>query len=165
MKSFWWSLVAFCILMFSCASKNVGKSVKIDEQISGEISYINNETKIDTSKVIRVDSLEQHIVIEEELTIIEYDKESGKPIKETNAKRKVRQDTNKASSEVENKGVTEVKNDSINHSASVDNKVESSETIETKSGSETFFGEFGKWCAICLVIGLLLLYLKLKRFN
>ena len=160
MKAFWLSLLGFILLMCSCKTQKVDSSVKVREQVHSEVSRINVETKVDTSKVLRVDSLSQRIVIEEELTIIEYDKESGKPIKETNAKRKTTQDTNQVATEEEDKGVSESKNDSIDHSIDADKIVD--EDIETESigGQESFGKYFG--ITLACVIGILVVYLLKK---
>lgn len=162
MKAFWWSLIGFCVLMCSCKTQKVDSSTKVREQVSSELSVINVETKVDTSKVVRVDSLKQRIVIEEELTIIEYDKESGQKVKETNAKRKTTQDTEKVATEEEIKGVSE-ENDVL-----VKGKSDFSKTLDSEVESESIGGQesFGKYFGIGLacVIGLLVVYL-LRKFR
>ena len=164
MKSFWISLLFFILLMCSCATKKASKSKHLNEQVSGQISYMNSETKVDTSKVVRIDSLGLHIIIEEELTIVEYDKESGKPIKETHAKREIRQDSDKVVEETEAKGITETAKDSTNHIVDANKMVSEETKSEIKSDSSTFSKYFG--ITFGCVIGLLLVYLLSKyRIN
>ena len=152
------------MLMCSCATKKASKSKHLNEQVSGQISYMNSETRVDTSKVVRIDSLGLHIIIEEELTIVEYDKESGKPIKETHAKREIRQDSEKVVTKEEVKGVTEIAKDSTYHVIESDKMVVEETKSEIKSDSSTFSKYFG--ITFGCVIGLLLVYLLSKyRIN
>ena len=148
------------MLMCSCKTQKVNESVKIREQVSSEVSVINVETKVDTSKVVRVDSLKQRIVIEEELTIIEYDKESGQKVKETNAKRKTTQDTNQVVTKEEAKGVSE-ENDALLKGKSDFSKTSDSEK-DSESGSVTFWNQFGKWLGLSLSVVILVVYLLKK---
>lgn len=121
---------------------------------------MNSEIRVDTSKVVRIDSLGLHIIIEEELTIVEYDKESGKPIKETHAKREIRQDSDKVVEETESKGVVEFTKDSTNHIVDANKMVSEETKSEIKSDSSTFSKYFG--ISFGCVIGLLLVYLLAK---
>ena len=162
MKAFWLSLLGFILLMCSCKTQKVDSSVKVREQVHSEVSRINVETKVDTSKVLRVDSLSQRIVIEEELTIIEYDKESGKPIKETNAKRKVTQDTNQVASEEENQSVTNCNRLEMEQFRDTTKKTDLEVKEESIGGQESFGKYFG--IGLACVIGLLIVYL-LRKFR
>lgn len=121
---------------------------------------MNSETRVDTSKVVRIDSLGLHIIIEEKLTIVEYDKESGKPIKETHAKREIRQNSDKVVSEEEIKGVIEFRKDSAYHIVDANKMVDEEKESEIKSDSPTFSKYFG--ISLGCVIGLLLVYLLSK---
>ena len=121
---------------------------------------MNSEIRVDTSKVVRIDSLGLHVIIEEELTIVEYDKESGKPIKETHAKREIRQDSDKVVEETEAKGVVEFTKDSTNHIVDANKMVSEETKSEIKSDSSTFSKYFG--ISFGCVIGLLLVYLLAK---
>lgn len=150
------------MLMCSCKTQKVDTSTKVREQAHSEVSVINVETKVDTSKVVRVDSLNQHIVIEEEITIIEYDKESGKPIKETNAKRKVTQDTNQVVAEEESKGVSEENDVLLKGKSDFTKTTDKEEESESIGGQESFGKYFG--IGLACVIGLLAVYL-LRKFR
>ena len=160
MKAFWLSLLGFILLMCSCKTQKVDTSTKVREQVHSEVSVINVETKVDTSTVVRVDSLSQHIVIEEEITIVEYDKESGKPIKETNAKRKVTQDTQKVASEEEAKGVSEENDVLLKGESDFTKTTDKEEELESIGGQESFGKYFG--ITLACVIGLLAVYLLKK---
>lgn len=147
-------------MMCSCKTQKVDISTKVREQAHSDVSYLNVETKVDTTKVVRVDSLNQRIVIEEELTIIEYDKESGKPIKETNAKRKTTQDTQKVTSEEEERGSTEEDDILVKGISDFTKTIDSEEKLESIGGQESFGKYFG--ISLGVVIGILLLYLLRK---
>lgn len=163
-SSFWYSLIAFCLLMCSCKSSKMDSNVRVRNELESELSYMNKAVKIDSSKTAYFAKEIQNIVFDEVITETEYDKESGKPIKETKTERKITQDSDKVVAEEENKGQSEVKNDSLNHIADVSKKVESETKEESKGGQEAF----GKWIGIVIgcIIGLLIIYLLRKlRIN
>ena len=129
-----------------------------------ETAYLNHSARIDTSKTIHINQLSNRIVIEEDITITEYDKESGKPIKETHAKRKATQDIDQVVTEDETKGVSEESDESL------DESVESEVEAEEKANEESVGGQesFGKWFGIGLacVVAIFLIYLLRKlRIN
>lgn len=163
MKWFWYSLIGFCVLMCSCKTKKVDSNVKVRNDIQSELSYFDKSVKIDTSKTAYFATETQSIVIEEDITVTEYDKESGKPIKETKAKRKTTQDSDKVVSEKESKGESEVRNDSLNHFVDKHDMAESETEEESKGGQEAF----GQWLGIVfgvgIVLGLFFLILYLWR--
>ena len=139
-------------------------NVRVRNELESELSYMNKAVKIDSSKTAYFAKEIQNIVFDEVITETEYDKESGKPIKETKTERKITQDSDKVVAEEENKGQSEVKNDSLNHIADVSKKVESETKEESKGGQEAF----GKWIGIVIgcIIGLLIIYLLRKlRIN
>jgi len=137
-------------------------NVRVRNELESELSYMNKAVKIDSSKTAYFAKEIQNIVIEEVITEIEYDKESGKPIKETKTKRKIAQDSDKVVSEIEQKGQSEVKNDSLNYIADISKKVESEVKEESVGGQVSF----GKWFGITIgcIIGLLIVYL-LRKFR
>ena len=130
--------------------------------VQSELSYYNESCKIDSSKTAYFANEVQRIVIEEVISVTEYDKESGKPIKETTSKRKTTQDTEKVvAKEVQNE-VTIEQNDSLNHFREATQKIDADSKEESIGVQE----QFGKYFGITLgcVIGLLLIYL-LVRFK
>jgi sensor c-di-GMP phosphodiesterase-like protein len=132
--------------------------------VNSELSSYHNVATIDTTKLLYIEDLNQTITIEEDVIVTEYDKESGKPIKETKTKRKITQDTNKATAEEEIKGIAEVVNDSTYHTADVSKKIDSSVEEESTGGQEAF----GKWLGIIIGLGIvlgaivLILYIRKK---
>lgn len=162
MRWFWYSLIAFCLLICSCKSSKMDSNVRVRNELESELSYMNKAVKIDSSKTAYFAKEIQNIVIEEVITETEYDKESGKPIKDTKTERKIAQDSDKVVSTEEERGVSEVKNDSLSHIADVSKKVESETKEESKGGQEAF----GTWFGIVIgcAIGLLIVYL-LRKFR
>lgn len=153
MKNFWLSLFIFILLMCSCRSKKFDSNVRMRNEIRSDLSYFNESVKIDTSRTAYLANEAQNIVIEEDITVIEYDKESGKPVKETKTKRKAVQDSDKVVSTEEEKRVYEASNDSLNHIVQVHEMVDEEMKEESKGGQEAF----GKWLGI--VIGCLICFL------
>lgn len=161
MKWFWYSLIGFCLLMCSCRTKKMDSNVRIRSDIHSDLSYLNRYVKIDTFKTAYFANVIQNIVIEEDITVTEYDKESGKPIKETKTKRKVAQDTDKVVSEEKAKGVRTEQNDSLKHKEDTATNVETETKEETKGGQEAF----GKWLGIVVGFGIVVLIIYLcKKF-
>lgn len=150
--------------MCGCKSSKMDSNVRVRNELESELSYMNKAVKIDSSKTAYFAKEIQNIVIEEVITETEYDKESGKPIKDTKTERKIIQDSDKVVAEEEERGMSEVKNDSLNHIADISKKVESETKEESKGGQEAF----GKWIGIVIgcLIGLLIIYLLRKlRIN
>lgn len=148
--------------MCSCKTKKVGCEVDFTTKENVKTNYIKYQALADTSNVLKIEIDKSKLKIIETIKITEYDAESGKPIKETKATRETTQDSDKVVSTEEERGQSEVKNDSLNHIADVSKKVESEIKEESKGSQEAF----GKWFGIVLgcVIGLLIVYL-LKKFR
>lgn len=162
--SFWISLFVFILLMCSCKSKKIVSELKSGTKHVSDISYLNESVKIDTSKTAYFANEIQNIVIEEDITVTEYDKESGKPIKETKAKRKTIQDSDKVVSKEENKGVKTHSEDSLNHIVDISKMVESETKEESVGGQESFL----KWFGIVIglfIVGLFVYLLRKFRVN
>lgn len=150
MKSFFISLFVFVLLMCSCRSKGVVTGYSNRLQVDSETAYLNEVAKIDTTKTAYCEQLRENKRIVETIIITEYDAESGKPIKETKATREITQDTDKVVSEEEERGTSEVTNDSLNHFVDILDMVESEVKEESEGGQESF----GKWFGI--IVGILL---------
>lgn len=159
MKWFWYSLIGFCVLMCSCKTKNVGCEVDFTTKENIKTNYTKYQALKDTSNVLRIEIDKSKLKIIETIKITEYDAESGKPIKETEAKRETIQDSDKVVAEEEEKGQSEVRNDSLNHTADVSKKVESEVNEESKGGQEAF----GKWFGIVIGIAISILFVYLLR--
>lgn len=163
MKWFWYSLIVFCLLMCSCKSKKVATDINVVSKNHSELSHYHETATIDTTRLLYIEDLKQIITIEEDVIVTEYDKESGKPIKKTETKRKATQDSNKAVAKEEVKGESVVKNDSTHHVADVSKKIDSKTEEESIGGQESF----GKWLGIiigtAIVVGCIALFIYLRR--
>ena len=162
MRSFWLSLLAFVLLMCGCKSEAFVHEMDFGSREKTVINQTKYQALIDTSTVLGIEIDKSKLRIVETFKITEYDKESGKPIKETKATRETIQDSDKVVTTEEERGQSKVKNDSLNHIADVSKKVESETKEESKGGQEAF----GKWIGIVIgcVIGFLIIYL-LKKFR
>lgn len=160
MKWFWYSLIGFCLLMCSCKTQKTDSNVKVRNDIRSDLSLQNESVKISTQNHAYFANDTQRIVIEEDIVVTEYDKETGKPTKETKAKRKTTQDSDKVVSEEENQAVTNSNQLEVDHFADVSKMIDSEVKEESIGGQEAF----GKWFGVVLgcVIGLLILYLLKK---
>jgi tetrahydromethanopterin S-methyltransferase subunit G len=117
---------------------------------------------VDTTKTFRVEIDKTKLKITETIKITEYDKETGKPTKETEAKRETTQDSDKVVAEEENQAITNSNQLEIEHNADISNMIDSEVKEESIGGQESF----GKWFGIVfgVIVGLLLLYL-LRKFR
>ena len=161
-SSFWLSLIMFCLFMCSCKTQ---KSARLINEVSKE----NVQTEwnkfgilVDTTKTFRVDIDKSKLKIIETIKITEYDAESGKPIKETEAKMETTQDSDKVVTEEENQAVTNSNQLEVEHLRESTKKIDSEVKEESIGGQESF----GKWFGIVIgvVVGILLLYL-LRKFR
>jgi CHASE3 domain sensor protein len=116
----------------------------------------------DTSNVLKIEIDKSKLTITERIKVTEYDAQSGKPIKETEAKREITQDSDKVAAEETNQAVTNSNQLEVEHNADVSKKIDSEVTEESIGGQEAF----GKWFGIVIgvIVGILLLYL-LRKFR
>lgn len=160
MKWFWYSLIGFCLLMCSCKTQKLDSNVKVRNDIRSDLSLQNESVKISTQNHAYFANDTQRIVIEEDIVVTEYDKETGKQIKETKTKRKTTQDSDKVVAEEENQAVTN------SNQLEVDHIVDKHEMVDSEVKEESIGGQeaFGKWFGIVIgvVFGILLLYLLKK---
>ena len=150
--------------MCSCKTQKLDSNVKERNDIRSDLSYLNESVKIDTQNHAYFANDTQRIVIEEDIVVTEYDKETGKPTKETKTKRKTTQDSDKVVAEEENQAVTDCNQLEAEHLRESTKKIDSEVKEESIGGQEAF----GKWFGIVLgvIVGLLLLYLMRKlRIN
>ena len=158
-------IIAICcaICLCSCKSKKVVTDYHEKTIVNSEFSAYHNISTIDTTRLLYNEDVKQIITIEEDVIVTEYDKESGKPIKKTETKRKVVQDTNKVASKEEVKGGSVVKNDSTHHFGDISKMVDSSVEEESTGGQESF----GKWLGVIIglgiVLGVIILIVYLRR--
>lgn len=147
-------IIAICcaICLCSCKSKEVATDYHEKTNVNSELSAYHNVATIDTTRLLHIEGVKQIITIEENVIVTEYDKESGKPIKETKTKRKVVQDTDQVVTEEERKGIESHSEDSLNHIADVSKMVDSESKEESTGGQEAF----GKWLGIVTGLGIVL---------
>ena len=166
MKWFWYSLIVFCLLMCSCKTQKLNSNVKERTDICSDLAYLNESVKISTQNHAYFANEAQAIVIEEDITVTEYDKETGKPTKETKTKRKTTQDSDKVVAEEENQAVTDCNQLEIDHIVNKHEMVKSEVKEESRSDFGMFWEQFGKSLGIimgiALIVGLIGLYLKKK---
>lgn len=162
MKWFWYSLIGFCLLMCGCRTHKMDSNVKVRDCIHSETSYLNESVKISTQNHDYFANDTQRIVIEEDIIATEYDKETGKPTKETKTKRKTTQDSDKVVAEEATQAVTNSNQLEVEQFRDLTKKVDSEVTEESIGGQEAF----GKWFGIAIgcAIGLLIVYL-LDKFR
>lgn len=164
MKSFWISLLVFILFMCSCKTKKVAHDINVGTKESVQTEQIKFHALIDTSNVLKTYIDKSKLKIIETITITEYDKETGKQIKKTNAKREVTQDTDQVAAEAEDKGVNEFSKDSLNHQSDVISKVESEVKEEFIGGQESFGKWLGIGISIIILIILIILWSKIKKW-
>lgn len=160
MKWFWISLIGFCILMCSCRTKKIASDVEITTRERIDASLVGRVSFVDTSFVQRIYTDKSKLRIVESFKVTEYDKESGKPIKETLAEREVTQDTDQMVTEEKSEGVKSSNDFELDYSAELDENVDI-ETEEESIGAQESFGKFFGMGLAC-VIGVLILYLLRK---
>ena len=160
--SFWLSLLLSCLLICSCKTQKLDSNIKERSELKSNLSCLNESVKISTQKYAYFANDTQSIVVQEDITVTEYDKESGKPIKETHATREIRQDSNKIIAEEEDQSVTECNDLKAEHFRESTKKVDSEVKEESVGGQEAF----GKYLGIVIgiAISFLLLYL-LRKFR
>ena len=162
MKSFWISLLLFILFMCSCKTQKLDSNVKVRSELKSNLSCLNESVKISTQNHAYFINEAQRIVIEEIIISTEYDKETGKPTKETKTERTITQDSEKVVTEEGEKGVTEENDILLKHEGDFSKTTDSEEKLESEGGQKAF----GKWFGIvsACFIGLFLLYLW-KKFR
>lgn len=115
----------------------------------------------DTFNVLRFEIDKSKLKIIETINITEYDEESGKPTKETNAKREITQDSYQVAKQEGIQSVTDCNVLDENQFINANKKVESEVNEESEGGEYAF----GKWFAIGLscLIGVVLVFLWLRQ--
>lgn len=168
MKWFWYSLIGFCILVCSCKSKESAYLINEVSKENVQTEWNKFKILVDSFSIYRLDIDKSNLKITETIKIIEYDAQNGKPIKETDVKREIAQDSDKVSAEEENQTVTDCNGLKSEHFRDLTQKIESEVKEESRSDLGTFWEDFGKILGIIiglsLLIGAIYLYLK-KKFR
>ena len=147
--------------MCSCKTHKSGCEMNFTSKESAKAELFKYQVLKDTFNVLRFEIDKSKLKIIETINITEYDAESGKPTKETNAKREITQDSDQVAKQEGSKSVTDCNVLDENQFINANKKVESEVNEESEGGEYAF----GKWLAIgisCL-IGFVLVYLWLRQ--
>ena len=106
MKWFWYSLLGFILLMCSCGTKKSSRLINKVSKDYIQTEWIRFEALKDTFSALKIELDKSKLKIIETIKIAEYDAESGKPIKETDAKREITQDSDQVVTEEKEQTVT-----------------------------------------------------------
>lgn len=137
--------------------------VRSDVRHVSDVAYMNETVKIDTSKTAYFANELKNIVIEEDIIAIEYDTESGKPVKETTTKRKIVQDSDKVVAEEEQKRVEIYSEDSLNHIVDKHEMVDGkSETVTENHGLASVWERFGEVLGVGALVAIVYLCRVIK---
>ncbi len=149
--------------MCSCKTKKLDSHVKVKSEVHSDLAILNESVKISTKNHAYFANEAQNIVIEEDIIVTEYDKETGKPTKETKTKRKIAQDTDKVVAEEETQSATDCNQLEIEQFREATEKMDSEVKEESVGAQESF----GKWIGISLgiVIFICIVYLWKKIAN
>ena len=148
MKWFWFYL--FMLVMCSCGSSKVSSNLATSERNLTSFESNLNSYLLDTTRILRVIFDNSKFKFIETINIKEYDAESGKPVKETKAKREVVQDTDKVLAEEKEQSVTDCNQMEVDHFIDASKKVESEVTEETEDYSVAFWREIGRYIGIII---------------
>lgn len=149
-------VILFCLLLCSCKTKEIAREIDSDERIKSEITTLNEQANVDTTKTKKVEQTEEFTRIIERETITEYDTEK-KTLSKVTEKEKIFEQGNKTKTdESENRGITEESKDSTNHDIDAGKKVETKEEVKEESVMSGMFDNIGKWLGIGIVVMLLL---------
>ena len=162
MKSFWWSLIGFCVLMCSCKTQKSARFINevSKENVQTELKEYQRVDKV--SDVLKVDIDQSKLTIKETIITRIYDKDTGNLTEETTTEREIAQDSDKVVAEEGKEDVTEENDVLLKHKSDFSKTIDSEEMLESIGGQESFGKYFG--IALGVVIGILLLYL-LRKFR
>ena len=166
MKSFWLSLLLFILLLCSCKTKEVAREVDSNERFTSEISALNEQAKVDTTKTKKVEQTEEFTRIIERETITEYDTEKQTPSKVTEKEKVIEQGIKTKTDETENRGIADASKDSTYLFRDDTKMIETKEEVKEESAGNTFFLALGKWLGIGIVvlISISFVWKKIKKF-
>ena len=154
----------FLFVLCGCRSSKVSSNLSTSERIITDFESNLNCSLSDTTRILRVLFDNSKFKYIETINIREYDAESGKPVKETEAKREIIQDIDKAVAEEEKQDVTIYSGLDVDHFADVSKKVKSEVKENHRGGNGIFWEYFGKIMGLALLIGVIFVYLK-KRIS
>ena len=148
MKWFLFSLLM--LVMCGCGSSKVSSNLATSERNLTNFESNLNSYLLDTTRILRVIFDNSKFKFIETINIKEYDAESGKPVKETKAKREVLQDTDKVLAEEKERIIESSLEDSLNHFRESKKMVETEVKEETENDSVAFLREIGRYIGIII---------------
>lgn len=165
MRSFYISLLLFVLLLCSCKTKEITRETNTHERYRSDISSLNEQAKVDTTKTKIIEQTEEFTRIIETETITEYDTEKQTPSKVTEKKKVTESGKQTKTDKSEERGLTEVKKDSTNHIVDKHEMVETKEEVKEGSVFSGMFDNIGKWLGIGIVVAIVLamIWRKLKK--
>ena len=146
----WFLFSLFMLVMCGCGSSKVSSNLDTSERNLNSFESNLNSYLLDTTRILRVIFDNSKFKFIETINIMEYDAESGKPVKETKAKREVVQDTDQVLAEEERQTVTHQNKLEVDHFIDASKKVESEVTEETEDDSVAFWREIGRYIGIII---------------
>ena len=138
------------LVMCGCGSSKVSSNLATSERNLTSFESNLNSYLLDTTRILRVIFDNSKFKFIETINIKEYDAESGKPVKETKAKREVVQDTDKVLAEEKERIIESSLEDSLNHFRESTKKVETEVKEETENDSVAFWREIGRYIGIVI---------------
>lgn len=158
-------VILSCLLLCSCKTKEIAREIDSNERIKSEITTLNEQTKVDTTKTKKVEQTEEFTRIIETETITEYDTEKQTPSKVTEKKKVIEQGNKTKTDESENRGIREESKDSTNHIVDKHEMVETKEEVKEESVMSGMFDNLGKWLGIgiAVLIGIAIAWKKIKK--
>ena len=148
------------MLLCSCRTQKLDSNVQVRNDVQSELSIMSESVKIDTTKTIRSEQINNIKIFKETITHTIYDTDKNVVKETTTTERSFVEDTKTdVVQEVQN-GVEIHSQDSLNHFRESTQKVDADVKEESIGGQESF----GKYFGITLgcVIGLLVIYFLVK---
>ena len=146
----WFLFSLFMLVMCGCGSSKVSSNLATSERNLNSFESNLNSYLLDTTRILRVIFDNSKFKFIETINIKEYDAESGKPVKETKAKREVVQDTDKVLAEEKERIIESSLEDNLNHFSESNKKVETEVKEETEDDSVAFWREIGRYIGIII---------------
>lgn len=155
----------FILLLCSCKTKDVSREIESNERFISDISALNEQAKVDTTKTKIIEQTKEFTRIIERETITEYDTEKQTPSKVTEKTKVTEQGKQTQTDESENRGITEGNKNLTNHIIDADKKIETKEDVDEESEWNAFLPALAKWLGIgtAMLIGIALARKKIKK--
>jgi hypothetical protein len=150
--------------MCSCKTKKIDSHEKTRSDIRSDISYLNENVKIDTTRNVYSYEERDIKVVYERIKTTKYDKDTGTVTEETLEEREIRQGNKEVSSNEARKGIVEENHILVKQVSDFTKTSDSEKNIEETGGEESF----GKWLGIvtgCFIVLIALYIIRKLRVN